>query len=82
MQNKILITSFGLAAIAVSIVVAFFAMQRTDRYLELKAIRDCAETYRVEVADEKSGKTTIRPLEDPYRECVWNKGVKSWQGTK
>lgn len=76
-MNKPIITTIILVGIAV---LAFFGMQRIDRYLDLRAIHDCAQDYRQEIVmDEKTKR--IRPLEQQVRECAWQKGVRGdWEG--
>ena len=65
-------------AIAVFAAVAFFGMQRVDRYLNNVAIHDCAQDYRSSVT--QNGQVVSRPLEQQVRECAWQKGVRNWNG--
>lgn len=67
-----------LVFIGLIITVLYLFVQRVDRYLEFIAIKDCADAYRIEFNDTAKNTRIIRPLEGPFRECVWNKGVKSW----
>lgn len=65
-------------AIAVFAAVAYFGMQRYDNYLRNTAIHDCAQAYRIEYTE--NGRKINRPLEQQVRECVWQKGVRNWEG--
>lgn len=67
--------------IAVAIIF-YLSILRIDRLLYLKAINDCANEYRIEYNDLAKNTKIIRPLEGPFRECVWNKGIKNWVGMK
>lgn len=72
--------SMGVLILAIVLaIVAFFAMQKADRFLELIAVHDCASDYKMEFTDGAT--KLVRPLEDPFKECLWNKGVKSFHGT-
>jgi hypothetical protein len=73
MQNIILfigIIVFG--------VVSFMAYGQVDRYLTLKAIDDCASAYEVRYSDTETNTVVSRPLEKPFRECIWQQGVTEW----
>lgn len=65
-----------------STVVGWLVVVRVDRFLEYKAVTDCANDYHVEMDDTRNHTKTIRPLESAYKECLWNKGITKWYGTK
>ncbi|CAN5131470.1 hypothetical protein BH09PAT2_BH09PAT2_04960 [soil metagenome] len=62
-------------------VIAFMGMRRVDRYLNMKAIHECAEDYRQEITDPATNTRKIRPLEQQVKDCAWQKGVHTgWEG--
>jgi hypothetical protein len=68
-----------LLVIGVIISVAFI---RVDRFLDLKAINDCAMEYKLSYFDQKTNTTITRPLDKPFEQCINNKGVTNWKGIK
>lgn len=78
-MENIIRTILIIAALAV---LSYFSFQRVDRYLELKAVDDCAREYQTEYTDVANNTKITRPLEAPFTECVWEKGVRTWHGTK
>lgn len=72
-------TVFIVIAIAV---IAYLSFQRVDRYLDIKAIHECAQDYSQEiVVDPATNTRKIRPLEQQVKECAWQKGVRTgWEG--
>lgn len=58
--------------------VSFVAYRQFDRYLTLKAIDDCASAYEVRYSDTETNTVVSRPLEKPFRECIWQQGVTEW----
>ena len=79
----------SLISIVVIAIIAYGSYVSFNRYLEYKAVNDCANAYRTEYsdiskADKEAGKDykIIRPLEGAFKECVWNKGIHKFYGTK
>lgn len=79
--TKIITTILTLATVAG---IAFFGLknglERFDRYMDLKAIQDCASSYQQSITDEETGIVRNRPLEQQARECAIQKGVENWDG--
>ena len=73
------LTTVGL--LAVSGAIGFLAivlgqyLPKVDKYLQLKARQDCAESYRLQFTDVKANTTVIRPVDDLYKQCLSEKGL-------
>lgn len=76
---NIIKTLLVILSIVVFGVVAFFAINRFDRFMDIKAIHDCAQDYRQEITDS-NGKVVSRPMEQQTHDCAFQKGVKNWTG--
>lgn len=57
-------------ATATFAVVSFLALQRWDRYLNLKAMSDCATNNRLEYVDTAKNTRIFRVLDEPYKDCL------------
>ena len=64
--------AIGLLAIAA---VLYMYLPKLNRYLDLKARQDCAESYRLQYVDQKANTTVIRPVDDLYKKCLAEKGL-------
>lgn len=63
------------------IIITFLAVRRVDRYLDMKAVHECAQDYQQEIVDPATNIRKIRPLEQQVKDCAWQKGVrKGWEG--
>lgn len=80
MNMKFLNTFLLLLIIIFIAVIAYFASQRVDRFLDNLAIHDCAMDYHRETTDTETNQKVSRPLEQQVRECAWQKGAKHWNG--
>ena len=73
------LNSFLLLVLIVLIAaVAYFSIQRIDRFLDNTAIDQCSAAYLRETTD--GNQKITRPLEQQVRECAWQKGVRKWNG--
>lgn len=78
MMNTISITKLILSILAfiAVVILVVFALQRVDKYLDLKAREDCATAYHLEYTDAAGNTKVIRPVEDLYQQCLAQKGIK------
>lgn len=53
----------------------FMSLQKVETYLKYKAMDDCAKIARYEAAVENGGRVSY-PLDDVYKACLKDKGVK------
>ena len=66
----------GLVVFGVLIFVSvFMSLQKVETYLKYKAIDDCARISRYEASVADGGKVSY-PLDDVYKACLKEKGVK------
>jgi hypothetical protein len=65
----------GGAIFAVAL-ATFSLAPRLDRYMELKAMDDCAQAYRMQYTDTKSNTVISQPIKDLYNECLQDKGLQ------
>lgn len=73
-MSKNIITILSVTILAV---LWFLTLNRLDRYLDLKAIQDCAASYQLRYTNSTDGTTITRPLDEPYAQCLKEKGVEA-----
>lgn len=60
--------------------LGYVGLQKVDRYLDMKALHECAQDYKMEITNTETNEVKIRPLEQQVKECAWQKGVRNWEG--
>lgn len=66
--------------IGLFVYLGYMGLTKVDRYLDLKALHECAQDYRMEITNPETNEVKIRPLEQQVKDCAWQKGVRNWEG--
>lgn len=74
---QLILIAIGISAISF---IGYIGLQKVDRYLDMKALHECAQDYKMEITNTETNEVKIRPLEQQVKECAWQKGVRNWEG--
>jgi len=66
----------GLIVLSIVIfIVAFMGLQRVDKFLRIKAMDDCAKSYRYEATIDGGNAKVSYVMADEYQVCLKEKGI-------